>query len=94
MLELGRGDYLLYEDSPAQAYTASLNIKGLKELSPPVAQERLYLTLSHHSACNTPQLRGQLTRAMYKLQREQRMADFVVKGVQAWKTAPAAPDVR
>lgn len=51
MLEIGRGDYLLYEDSPAQAYIASLNIKGLKELAPPVAQERLYLTLSHQSAC-------------------------------------------
>lgn len=94
MLELDRGDYLLYEDSPAQAYIGSLNLKGIKELNPPVAQERLYLTLSHHSACNTPQLRGQLARALYKLQREQRMADFVAKGVQAWKTTPAAPDVR
>lgn len=94
MLEMGRGDYLLYEDSPAQAYIASLGIKGLKELNPPVAQERLYLTLSHHSACNTPQLRGALTRAMYKLQREQRMLDFVAKGVQAWKSTPAAPEAR
>lgn len=94
MLEMGRGDYLLYEDSPAQAFMASLNVKGLKELSPPVAQERLYLTLSHHSACNTPQLRGALTRAMYKLQREQRMPDFVAKGVQAWKNTPASPEAR
>lgn len=94
MMEIGRGDYLLYEDSPAQAYIASLNIKGLKELAPPVAQERLYLTISHQSACNTPQLRGALTRAMYKLQREQRMGEFVERGVQAWKTSPPAPDVR
>lgn len=94
MLELGRGDYLLYEDSPAQAYIASLNIKGLRELQPPVAQERLYLTLSHQSDCNTPQLRGALSRAMYKLQREQRMPEFVQRGVQAWKTSPPVPDVR
>lgn len=94
MMSIGRGDYLLYEDSPAQAYMASLNIGGLKELQPPVAQERLFLTLSHQSECNTPQLRGQLARAMYKLSREQRMKEFVERGVQAWKTNPAAPDVR
>lgn len=94
MMELRRGDYLLYEDSPAQAYIASLNIQGLKELAPPVAQERLFLTLSHQSACNTPQLRGALTRAMYKLAREQRMPEFVNRGVAAWKTSPPAPDVR
>lgn len=94
MLDLDRGDYVLYEDSPAQAFLASLSIKGIKELAPPVAQERLFLTLSHHSACNTAPLRGQLTRAMYKLQRDNRMPDFVAKGVQLWKSTPAVPDVR
>lgn len=90
MMELGRADYLLYEDSPAQAYIGSLGIKGLRELSPPIAQERLYLTLSHLSACNTAQLRGQLSRAMYKLQREGRMLEFVQRGVAGWKAAPDA----
>ncbi len=94
MLELGRADYLLYEDSPAQAYIASLNVRGLKELLPPVAQERLYVTVSHQSACNTPRLRGLLSRAMYKLQREQHMQGFVQKGVQAWKATPAVVDNR
>lgn len=89
MLELGRGDYLLYEDSPAQAYMAGLGVKGLKALDPPVAQERLYVTLSHRSACNTPELRGALSRAMYKLQRENLMNDFVQRAVQLWKTKPA-----
>ncbi len=94
MLELGRGDYLLYEDSPAEAYVASLGVKGIKALPTPVAQERLYVTLSHRSACNTPELRGALTRAMYKLQRDKLMNDFVQRGVQMWKTRPAAPDLR
>ena len=92
MLELGRGDFLLYEDSPAQAYIASLGVQGLQELAPPIAQERLYLTLSHQSSCNSAQLRGQLTRAMYKLQREGRMAEFVQRGVAGWKSSPALPD--
>jgi polar amino acid transport system substrate-binding protein len=90
MLELGRADFLLYEDSPAQAYIASLGVQGLKELAPPIAQERLYLTISHQSSCNTPQLRGALTRAMYKLQGEGRMKEFVQRGVAGWQAAPDA----
>lgn len=90
MMELGRADYLLYEDSPAQAYIGSLGIQGLKALTPPIAQERLYLTLSHLSSCNTAQLRGQLSRAMYKLQREGRMLEFVQRGVAGWKASPNA----
>lgn len=92
MLELGRGDYMLYEDSPAEAYMASLGIQGLKALNPPVAQERLYLGLSHRSDCNSPELRGALTRAMCKLQREQRMRQFVQVGVVAWQRTPARAD--
>jgi polar amino acid transport system substrate-binding protein len=94
MLELGRGDYLLYEDSPAEAFIASLGVKGLKALPTPVAQERLYVTLSHRSACNTPEIRGALTRAMYKLQREKLMPGFVERGVQMWKSRPVAAEVR
>jgi len=94
MLELGRADYLLYEDSPAQAYIAGLGIKGLKVLDPPVAQERLYVTLSHRSACNTPELRGALSRAMYKLQRDNLMPELVQRGVQLWKSRPAGTDAR
>jgi polar amino acid transport system substrate-binding protein len=94
MLEIGRGEFMLYEDSPAEAYMASLGVKALKALQPPVAQERLYLTLSHKSACNTPELRGALTRAMYKLQREGLMSGFVKEGVQRWKDTPASSDAR
>lgn len=94
MLDIGRGDYLLYEDSPAQAYISSLNLRNLKELAPPVAQERLYLTLSHLSACNTAQLRGALSRALYKLQREGRMKEFVERSVQVWRSSAPPLDVR
>lgn len=85
MLELGRGDYLLYEDSPAEAYLARLNVTGFKSLQPAIAQELLYVTLSHRSECNTPELRGAITRAMYKLQRERLMTDFVARGVKRWQ---------
>ncbi|MBB5206178.1 polar amino acid transport system substrate-binding protein [Inhella inkyongensis] len=90
MLALGRADYLLYEDSPAEAYMARMNVRGVKLLSPPVAQEQLYVTLSHRSECNTPELRGALARAMFKLQREKLMPDFVRAGVLRWQKEGAA----
>jgi polar amino acid transport system substrate-binding protein len=94
MLDLGRGDYLLYEDSPAEAFMGRLGIKGLRALQPPVAQEQLHLALSHKSACNTPELRGALSRAMYKLRREKLMEGFVQQGVQRWRSLPPLTEAR
>lgn len=85
MLQRSRADYLIYEDSPAAAYQAQLNIDGLKPLMPAVASEPLYLSLSHRSACNTPEMRGRITRAMYKLSRTTLMNDWVEKNIQLWK---------
>ena len=51
----------------------------------PVAQEQLYVTLSHRSACNTPELRGAITRAMFKLRQNKLMLRFVEQGVQLWR---------
>ena len=64
---------------------ARMNVRGVKLLSTPVAQEQLYVTLSHRSECNTPELRGALARAMFKLQREKLMPDFVRAGVLRWQ---------
>lgn len=91
MVELGRGDYLLYEDSPAEAFLARMGAQGFKTLSPAVAQEQLYVTLSHRSECNTPELRGAITRAMYKFQRERLMLDFVARAVKRWQADGSNP---
>ncbi len=86
MLQRSRADYLVYEDSPAAAYQAQLNIDGLKPLLPAIASEPLYLTLSHRSACNTPELRGRIARAMYKLSRQPALMNgWVEKSIQLWK---------
>lgn len=85
MLQRSRADYLVYEDSPATAYMARMNIANFQALNPPVANENLHLTLSHRSACNTPELRGRLARAMYKLARLGLMAALVEKNIQLWK---------
>lgn len=92
MLERSRIDYLIYEDSPALAYLARLNIDGLRPLMrPAVASEPLYLTLSHRSACNTPELRGRLARAMYTLSRQRLMNGWIDKNIDLWKTSAPPP---
>ncbi|MFT7773178.1 substrate-binding periplasmic protein [Roseateles sp.] len=86
MLHRSRVDYLVYEDAPAAAYQARLNIDGLKPLLPAVASESLYLTLSHRSPCNTPELRGRIARAMYKLSRQPALMNgWIDKSIQLWK---------
>lgn len=92
MLQRSRVDYLIYEDSPALAYLARLNIEGVHPLMrPAVASEPLYLTLSHRSACNTPELRGRLARAMYTLSRQGLMSGWIDKNIELWKSAKAPP---
>ncbi|MFY7865991.1 substrate-binding periplasmic protein [Roseateles sp.] len=85
MLERGRADYLVYEDSPAEAFIARMGLRGLRLMPTPIAQEQLFVTLSHRSACNTPELRGAITRAMFKLRQNKLMLGFVEQGVQLWR---------
>jgi len=86
MLQLGRVDYLVYEEDPATAYIAKLGVEGLAAVNPSVSNERLYLTLSHKSPCNTPEVRAALAKAMYKLARENTMKKLVDAGIQLWRT--------
>lgn len=91
IVQAGRADYLVYEDFPGQAFLARRGITDVKILGEPVARENLHLTLSHRSACNTPELRGKLARALYKLGRDKAlMAGFVERGVQAWRRQAGA----
>lgn len=91
MLQRSRIDYLIYEDSPAFAYLARLNIEGIRPLKPAVASEPLYLTLSHRSPCNTPEMRGRLARAMYTLARQSLMSGWIDKSIDLWKRASPPP---
>jgi polar amino acid transport system substrate-binding protein len=86
IVQSGRADYLVYEDFPGQAFLARRNIADVKMLPEPVARENLYLTLSHRSACNTPEMRGRISRALYKLSRDRTlMAGFVDRAIQLWR---------
>ncbi|MET0518670.1 MAG: transporter substrate-binding domain-containing protein [Burkholderiaceae bacterium] len=85
MLQRARADYLIYEDAPGLAYLARMNIGGLRMLSPAVARESLYLTLSHRSACNSGEMRGRISRALSKLLRGDSMRALVQKNLQLWR---------
>lgn len=85
MVERGRADYLIYEEAPAQAYIAKLEVPGLAAEPGTVSNEGLYLALSHKSPCNTPELRAKLARAMYQFDRQSVMKKLVDGAVQDWR---------
>ncbi|ANH70623.1 hypothetical protein ABE85_16430 [Mitsuaria sp. 7] len=89
MLQRGRADYLIYEDTPAEAYAARNGGPAIQPLMPAIAREGLYVTLSHRSRCNTPELRGRIARAIYKLSQDRVMNRFVEQGFVLWRKQPS-----
>jgi polar amino acid transport system substrate-binding protein len=85
MLQAERVDYLIYEEDPGLAYIAKLDIAGLAPVYPPISNESLYLTLSHKSPCNTPEVRGLIAKAMYRLARQNLMKKRVEANIQLWR---------
>jgi polar amino acid transport system substrate-binding protein len=85
LVQRGRADYLVYEDNPALAYMARLGATDLRALPVPVATENLHLAMPYRSACNTPEMRARIQRALYKLAREKQMEGFVQRGIQRWR---------
>lgn len=85
MLAHKRADYLIYEDAPARAFAARLDIKGLREADQSISNEDLYLTLSHRSACNSGALRGRLAQAMTKFAKDKVMEGLIAEAIKAWQ---------
>lgn len=85
MLQLGRVDYLVYEEDPGLAYIAKLEIRGVMPVRNAVSNEQLYLTISHKSPCNTGEIRAALARAMYKLSKQNTMKKLVSDNIQLWR---------
>ncbi|MCV2356693.1 transporter substrate-binding domain-containing protein [Paucibacter sp. B2R-40] len=85
MLKRSRADYMVYEDSPGQAFLSKLGVSDVKMLLPAVANESLFLTLSHKSACNSGEMRGRITRAMIRLTGQKVMAGLVERNIQLWR---------
>jgi polar amino acid transport system substrate-binding protein len=86
ILQLGRVDYLVYEEDPGRAYIAKFAIPGLVSANPSLTNESLYLTLSHNSPCNTSAVRAALAKAMYDLAKQGVMKKMVESNIQLWRT--------
>jgi polar amino acid transport system substrate-binding protein len=85
LLAHARADYLVYEDAPARAFAARLGIKDLREAENSISNEDLYLTFSHHSACNDGELRGKLAKAMMRFHEEKVMDRLIADAIKAWQ---------
>ncbi|MEB0138184.1 MULTISPECIES: substrate-binding periplasmic protein [unclassified Undibacterium] len=85
LLNMSRADYLIYEEDPGLAYVAKLNMTNIKALDSAITNENLYLTLSHKSPCNTPELRGRIAKALYKLDKQNLMNKLVASNIQLWR---------
>ncbi|WP_374987704.1 substrate-binding periplasmic protein [Pseudomonas sp. N040] len=93
-LVAGEIDYVLAERYPAQALVAQLGISGQVEASgPPVSSVGLYLALSHNSACNDAELRGQLARKMTELVGAGVPETLLQQNLQLWQ-AQQPPRIR
>lgn len=67
----GKVDYLIHERHQGMALAAERNILDhLDMLEGSLINEQLYYSISHHSACNSPALRGALARGMYQMVRQ------------------------
>lgn len=86
MLDRGRSDFALYEKNPGMAYADILGYDELAILDTPISSEGLYLTISHRSECNTPELRGKLAKAVHEMTSEGFMGDALKQGLASWKT--------
>ncbi|SCK23366.1 ABC transporter substrate-binding protein [Vogesella sp. LIG4] len=85
MLSMGRADYLIYEDAPAQAYANRLGLQNLKTASGTITREPLYLTLGHQSSCFSDELYQRLNKAMKKLVDSKVMEQLIEKNQQRWR---------
>ncbi|WP_174874584.1 substrate-binding periplasmic protein [Vogesella oryzae] len=85
MLSLGRADYLIYEDEPANAYARRLGMRNLKSASGTITREPLYLTLGHQSSCYSDQLYQRLNKALKKLVDSKVMDQLLEKNLQRWQ---------
>lgn len=67
----GRADYLIHQRHQGLALAAQRNLlERLDILEGSLINEHLYYSLSHHSACNSPLLRGALAQGMYRMVRQ------------------------
>lgn len=85
-LQKGQVDYVVAERYPGQLLVAQLDVADqLVVRGPAVSSVGLYLALSHNSACNDVELRGQLARKMTELVDAGVPQTLLQRNLQLWK---------
>jgi polar amino acid transport system substrate-binding protein len=95
-LLLGRIDYVLAEGYPGLLVATQLGMtEQLDDGGPAVSSTQLYLALSHNSACNDVELRGQLARKMTELVESGVPETLLKSNMQRWlaEQLPAESDL-
>jgi len=92
----GRADYVIYERHQGLALAQQMGITDdLDIIDGSLMNEHLYLTLSHNSACNSPDLRAALAQGMYDLTLDNEPQRLLEKYREVWAqqqiTAGAVP---
>jgi polar amino acid transport system substrate-binding protein len=84
MLSANRVDYLIYEENPGKAYAQQLNIQNIKAMPLEITRQSLYLTMSKKSACNSPELREKIAKALKKFTHAQRASFLLELAHESW----------
>ncbi|MCC9620945.1 transporter substrate-binding domain-containing protein [Thalassospira sp. MA62] len=88
MLSLSRADYLIYEEFPGKAFVERKQLENLQSHDVPVSSEGLYVTMSRKSSCNTPEMRGRLSQAVFQLVTERIMDGLIEDNIKVWSNSP------
>lgn len=87
----GKVGYLIHERHQGLALAAQRNVlEQLDILEGSLINEQLYYSISHHSACNSPALRGALAQGMYRMVRQGEPRRLLEKYRDKW-SAQFAP---
>ena len=91
MLAVGRVDYVIYEEDPGIAFAGMLKYHDFATSKVSVSNEGLYLTMSHLSPCNTPEVRGRIAKALYKLNQGKTMDRLIATNIERWRHNATPP---
>lgn len=86
MLAADRVDYVLYERSPALAYSVVLGLSDtIFPQQPFISSEGLYLTMSKKSPCNEDSLKYRIAVALQEMRQEGFTEQALIDGEKLWK---------
>lgn len=87
MLASQRVDYVSYEEQPgiAISQTMDINTNNLQMLPYLISSEGIYIAISKHSKCNSPELKRKLEQGMQQLAQERIMEKLIMSAQEEWR---------